>query len=166
MNHEQTEVRQMLELSNDFQEESDRAFAVLVAAYLDELLGELIAAAMKTDSDEVAKLLYRSGHGPLGSFSARINTAYCLGVVDDNQQRDLNLIRKVRNKFAHEISNISFERDDIASQCREMKGAKQGGQPTSAREQFGKTSLRLIVDIMVRIREAEELKAEIGSEDE
>jgi len=75
-NQPKNDLNLMLDLANEFQEESDRAAAVLAAAYLDNLLGKLIAVSMILEYDEVEELLYRGGYAPLGTFSARIDIAY------------------------------------------------------------------------------------------
>jgi len=89
----------------------------------------------------------------LGTFSARIDAAYCLGLLSKDENRDLHLIRKIRNDFAHKLIDMSFESQEIASRCRELKGARIGGRPTSLRESFSKAAVRLMVDIILKIRE-------------
>lgn len=153
-NQPKSEVKLMLELTNEFQDESERAAAVLAAAYLDHLLGELLTATMTAEPEEVEELLFQKGSGPLGTFSARIDTAYCLGLLSRDERRDLHLIRKIRNNFAHELTGMSFEGTQIiANRCRELKSAKVGGRPKSLRESFSKASVRLMVDIILRTRE-------------
>jgi len=159
-NQSKSEVELMLELTNEFQNESDRAAAVLVAAYLDYLLGELIAAKMTVEPEEVEKMLYQKGNGPLGTFSARINTAYCLGLLSKDELRDLNLIRKIRNDFAHQLIGMSFDTEIIANRCRELKSAKVSGAPDFSRDRFSKASIRLIVEIILKIREIIETRSE------
>lgn len=143
----------MFELMEEFKREGDRAAAVLAAAYLDHLLGDLIAAAMKVGSGEVEKLLLGRDTDPLGTFSARVKAIYCLGLLSKDEFRDLSLIGKIRNEFAHELTGLSFETQSIAHRCRELKGSQVGGQPSSARDCFSKAAIRLMVDIILRIKE-------------
>jgi DNA-binding MltR family transcriptional regulator len=150
---QQAELELMLALAKEFQGETDRAAAVLSAAYLDHLLERLIAAAMALEYKQVDGLLYRDGYGPLGTFSAKISVAYCLGLLDRNQRSDLDIIRYVRNRFAHRFTDLTFEHSEIADRCLNLKGAHVGGRPTTARECFEKASIRLMVDINLRIRE-------------
>jgi len=157
-NQPKSELELMLKLTNEFQGESDRAAAVLAAAYLDHLLGELIAAAMPARPEEVEELLYQKGNGPLGTFSARIDTSYCLGLLSKDESRDLHLTRKIRNDFAHKLVDMSFESQEIANRCRELKGARIGGRPSSPRESFSKAAVRLMVDVILRIREKQSQK--------
>ena len=98
----------MLVLTNELSRESDRAAALLAAGYLDHLLGELLAVNMVVAQSQVEELLYKNGNGPLGTFSARIDLAYCLGLTSDDEYRDLNLVRKIRNDFAHRLTGLIF----------------------------------------------------------
>jgi DNA-binding MltR family transcriptional regulator len=45
---------------------------------------------------------------PLGTFSAKITLAYRLGLVDDRVEKCLQLIRKIRNGFAHATTQVSL----------------------------------------------------------
>ena len=135
-----------IELKN----EGDRALAILAAAYLDYLLVDLIVSAMSVKTEEVNELLFEGGNAPLGTFSSRINMAYCLGLLNEDQKHDLHFIRHIRNDFAHKFIEISsFETSSIADRCKLLKSAMIDGQPSTARECYLKSSVRLIVDIIL-----------------
>jgi mannitol operon repressor len=151
MSEQQLRSEQMLVLANELGRESDRAAALLAAGYLDHLLGELLAAHMVVAQSQVEEMLYKNGNGPLGTFSARIDLGYCLGLLSGDEYKDLNLVRKIRNDFAHKLTGLSFATPNIASRCRELKGSQVDGQPSSAREQFTKASIRLMVDLILRV---------------
>jgi DNA-binding MltR family transcriptional regulator len=110
------------------------------------------------EHSKIDKLLYRDGHGPLGSFSAKIDTAYCLGLLSEDEYGDLHSIRHIRNDFAHKLTGLAFEYRSIADRCLNLKGAQVGGRPPTARERFEKASIRLMVDINLRIREKQSQK--------
>lgn len=147
-------------LTQELGEESDRAAAILAAAYLDHLLGELIVTAMPLGPDKVDELLYQDGRGPLGTFSARIDTVYCLGLLGGDDYRDLHLIRKIRNAFAHKLVGLSFDVQSIADRCRELKAAQVGGLPSSPRQRFTKAAVRLMVDIELSSQEERDKSSE------
>src|SRR5262249_32748525 len=71
--------------------------------------------------------------GPLATFSARIDMAYLLGLIPDNVRRELHLIRKIRNDFAHSSENLDFNNEAIANRCRELSRAswarEKGSEP-------------------------------------
>jgi DNA-binding MltR family transcriptional regulator len=90
---------QWQEWMEEFQAESDRACAVLGAAFLDEQLRSLLESFFVDDQRKVKELFYQSG--PLASFSSRTSLAYVLGFLSPSEVHDLDLIRKIRNDFAH-----------------------------------------------------------------
>lgn len=54
--------------------------------------------------------LVKSGpQAPLGTFSAKIDGAQQLGLISRYFARDLHLVRKIRNEFAHHPLELTFE---------------------------------------------------------
>jgi hypothetical protein len=72
---------------------------------------------------------------------------------------DFHIIRRIRNRFAHRLAGLTFEDQEIADRCLNLKGAQVGGRPPTARERFEKASIRLMVDINLKIQE------KLGQED-
>jgi DNA-binding MltR family transcriptional regulator len=97
--------------------ETDRGAAVLAGGYLDALLEDLLRAVLvlgpKLDD------LISTGR-PLGSFSSRIDLAYSLGLLPEVRLRDLHLIRKIRNYFAHDMEADTFAMSPVCDWCREL----------------------------------------------
>ncbi len=110
----------LLEFSNLFTytEASERSIAIVGAAYLEMVLDHILLAFLPEDEKEVLKLM--DYNGPLGNFSGKINMCYCLGLIDKVIKDDLNNIRKIRNKFAHDMV-VSFTDEPIQSWCRALK---------------------------------------------
>jgi len=102
---------QLEDILDVFQSESDRACAVLGAAYLDYLLAKAIIKAMPRGEEIAQKLLY-DPFAPLGTFSSRIEAAYGLGLIYNEIRSDLHTIRDLRNDFAHAVEIHSFEQND------------------------------------------------------
>ena len=76
-----TELEDALEI---FQDESDRACAVLGAAHIDYLLAKAILKALP-NGQELAKRLLDAPNAPLHSFSARIDIAHAMGLPVDKE---------------------------------------------------------------------------------
>jgi|GEM_PF-5250245 len=106
------------DLVGRFNEETDRAAGVLACAYLDAYLEDLLRE-MWTKGKRTEELF--QGQGALGSLSSKIGIVYALGIVDDHAARDLDLIRKVRNHFAHDIRNATFDTSPVADWCSEIR---------------------------------------------
>ena len=106
--------------SGPFRSESDRACAILGAALLDARLESLYNRRFQFSKDELL-----SGNGPLSTFSARIRLAHALAWISDDVQYDLNIIRSVRNDFAHNFDHeLSFSTQSIADKCRNLRAAQ------------------------------------------
>jgi hypothetical protein len=137
----------------EFQKESDRAAAVLGAAYLDESLRQLIAASLIDRPTEVDELL--GPNRPLGSFSSRITAAYCMGLISDEERDDLNRINGIRNRFAHDLHGLRFTDDWAQKECAVLCSAKEDlallGDPSDARYQFNVTVAVLSAQLGLRI---------------
>ena len=113
---------QELEASlHQFQAESDRACAVLGAAHLDQLLASAIVKTLPKGT-EVAEPLVMGVNAALATFSSRIDIAYALGIIDPDARGDLDNIRRIRNKFAHDLHIHEFKSDaEIRSRCGNLK---------------------------------------------
>lgn len=112
------QLEDILDVPHD---ESDRACAVLGAAYLDFLLGKVLVRAM-TRGEEVADRLLYKVDAPAGTLSARIGLAYGLGLIDEESRDDLHRIRDLRNDFAHDLETHSFSQNDsIRDRCKNLK---------------------------------------------
>ena len=101
----------------DFASESDRAVVILGAAKLDVQLYQLIVKVLRTPPSSGDELF--EGDSPLSTFSAKINLAYRLGLIDNELTRTLHLIRKIRNSFAHETSSSSLNHGPHQNRIRE-----------------------------------------------
>lgn len=112
---EQEIVKKITSFRQVLIEESDRGCALMAVAFIDELLIELLKAYFIEDEALTKRLL--SSSGSLSSFSSRIDMAYALGLMSKNIVHDLNILRKIRNDFAHVSKPLTFEEDGLRSRC-------------------------------------------------
>lgn len=91
---------------------------MLCAAFLDHELEVLLRRFMR-DIKETNELFKQMQ--PLSTFSSKIKFAYVLGLIIPEAYHDLNLIRKIRNDFAHDRRAKSFTEPEIASRCQSLK---------------------------------------------
>ncbi len=103
---------------SDFQGETDRAAAVLGAAFIDDLL-EALLCAIAVDEDVMRGDLLGMSH-PLSTLSARIDAAFCFALVTQAERRDMHFVRKIRNAFAHLATPLSFDDAPVRDWCREF----------------------------------------------
>lgn len=98
--------------------EGERAAVVLGAARLDVALERLLKKLMHHHPGGSDNLF--EPDRPLGSFSAKIALAYRLGVIDRNFEHALQMIRKIRNAFAHSTTVSSLSDPPYNSQVNEL----------------------------------------------
>lgn len=107
------------DLNKEFQGASDRAAAIVGAAILDAHLRILFEARI---SREITKAeLFDGTNAPLHTLSGKTNLALALGMISTREHRNLTLIRRIRNIFAHQIGGVSFESAEISSRCSELE---------------------------------------------
>jgi len=57
---------------------------------------------------------------PLGTFSAKISLAFRLGLLDKKVESSLQLVRKIRNDFAHSVGPASLSDSSHSNRLREL----------------------------------------------
>ena len=93
--------------------ESDRALSIVSYAYLDSRLRDLFEAALYKDiTGGVESLL--GPLRPLGTGSARIQVAAALFWISPSTYKDFNVLRKIRNEFAHNPAASSLNQERVA----------------------------------------------------
>ncbi|MDN7848461.1 hypothetical protein DF047_04485 [Burkholderia cenocepacia] len=107
---ENIDFRQINDLIGAFNKESDRGAAILAGSFLEHYLGVFLQS--KTVDEKVAEKLF-GAMGPLATFSQRIAVAYAFGFIDKELYRNIELIRKIRNYFAHHPFEGTFESEEV-----------------------------------------------------
>jgi len=160
MNQEEQEY--LNSFLKEMQDETDRGAALVGAALLDKQLLEVLTSHLLNKKQ--SKELLVGGTAPIGTFSARIKTCYCLGLITDLEHSQLQLIRKVRNEFAHHVHGLSFENEKIKSYCNNfrdrMPDAKEKGIARSSRAVFLDSVLFTSLALWYRPQYASKYKAE------
>ncbi len=158
-----SDFAEMLRIADELKHESDRGVVLIVAAFLDEQL-EMLLTRHFIDDPKIAAELLSSGSGPLGSFSSRMKLAYCLDLIHPQHYKDLQVIRKLRNEFAHSHIRVSFESDRIRDLCAnlrfmdlvpnlaaQMDFSSVFGNPETTRNQFIARAIALFCGLSLRI---------------
>lgn len=91
--------------------ESDRSMVLSMAAFMEDLLGSIIKDFLVDVS--ATNELVDGFNAPLGTFSARTKAAFALGLISAEQHKDINLIRKIRNEFAHSWEVKSLDHQSV-----------------------------------------------------
>jgi DNA-binding MltR family transcriptional regulator len=121
-----------------FRNQADRGTALLASAWVDDTLATLVKSELLPDK-EIVEDTFRPD-GALGTFASRIKIAYLMGLIDKSTKSDLDLIRRIRNEFAHVREDIRFTSQTVKARCRELQVARAyeraAGPIRSYREKF------------------------------
>ena len=120
--------------------ESDRGAILILSAYLDELLGDVIRAACTSDKKAAQILEFRQ---PAGDFSSKISLSFALGLIHETEATALNAVRKVRNSAAHfdkkgKGFDVLFDADQTIDQVGNLAVAMNLERPPRKPEQVKK----------------------------
>ena len=113
------ELKDLSQFLDELNKESDRGLALVGAAFIDEKLSNTLKSYF-CEVDATDKLL-SGANAPLGTFSSRIEACFALGLIDEFEYREINLIRKIRNVFGHSIHGMIFKDEKIKGLCSSLK---------------------------------------------
>lgn len=149
---EQPEVGEFAVFLAQFNRESDRGAALTAAAMLDDRLKDILSAFLA--NTKTAKELLSGFNAPLGTFSSRISAAHALGLLQDNEFKEITLIRKIRNEFGHSWKGVSFSSGKVADLCKELPwlGPSETERAASPRTRFSFALAILLNDLLWRAR--------------
>jgi mannitol operon repressor len=137
----------------EIQKETDRGAVLLAVSLIDYHLGEIIKAFLINRPQN--KILF-SPNSALGSVDSRISFAYALGLINDDEYHDYNILIRIRNKFAHKIDlDLSLERNDIVQQLSILKNNifRMGDRPNGKRAEFNLVITIMVIRLDGRIQE-------------
>lgn len=140
---------EILEFRIALQVESDRATALMAAAFLEDYLSKLISCFM-VENSLVSREIF-AHNGPLGTFSAKIDIAYMLALISPAVRKDLHLLRKIRNEFAHTAKPLEFTEHRIKSRCEELKCTGFAPKEDSPRTKFNRAMMTIAQDISLKM---------------
>ena len=99
--------------------ESDRGAVILAGSILDVALEKLIASYLLPPVKKEDKLI-NGAYAPLGSFSAKIEMCYRLGLIKRHILEQLQLFKSIRNDFAHRITDAQLDSQENKSRMQEI----------------------------------------------
>ena len=111
--------RESQSLTDALSEESDRGFALITVSYLEKQLEKLLLKGFAPVGNPRKYLFGRFGFFP--GLAAKTDGAYCLGLIDVHMRDELNLLRGIRNKFAHSFDRLSFSEGATGESVGKLK---------------------------------------------
>ena len=111
-------IEQLGSESKDFYEllksEADFPCVVVSLSFIDQCLASLLHTFF-IDGSTADRLL--DHRGALGSFIARVDLSYCLGLITKELFQNLHVLGEIRNVFAHSRFKLSFDSSEIKHLC-------------------------------------------------
>jgi mannitol operon repressor len=153
------DTKEFTDFLGEFNNESDRGAVLSSTAYIDTLLAATLRAFL-VDNTSAASLVRRA----LRSFAARIEACHAMGILSDDELNDCDLLRDVRNKFAHH-PKMSFADGDVAKLCGRLKliSVNPAGAPPNNRMRFQSSAINVISKLLKRPKAVEARRLKPGS---
>jgi hypothetical protein len=171
MTFEKAFEKKYQQLLKDLTGESDRAVVIIAAAYVDEIVGEMLQTVMVA-SPTASDNLFDGPNAPLSNLSNRIDFSFRLGLISASASRSLHILRRIRNSFAHNISGCSFAETNVANRVEELyKLHKIDQKHTDLQEIYGEStkakflmSITLLVGVLQEKQHSVKTIAQQGEE--
>jgi hypothetical protein len=99
---------------------SDRSAAILGGAFVEHALEKAIIDRLPVNNQNtIEKLTARDG--ALNSFFSKTHLGYAMGLYGAEVADELDIIRTVRNLFAHSMKRLTFETKEVAEEIAKLR---------------------------------------------
>ena len=109
------------EATASFTKQVDRGSALIAAAWADDALEASLRCFFLPDKAILDQVF--QPEGSLGTFSGRTKLAYLLGIITPSLRSDLEIIRGIRNDFAHVRQPMRFTDQTVKDRCNSLIAA-------------------------------------------
>ncbi|MDR7135727.1 hypothetical protein J2X06_002945 [Lysobacter niastensis] len=114
-------------IGDELKSESDRTAAIVGAAWVEDEITQSLKSYFDASDETWNQLFSSSQGGALSSFGAKIKLVHLLKMVDNQAKKDLVEISRIRNEFAHHISDrnsrtekLTFSSDVVRKMCDKL----------------------------------------------
>ena len=139
------------ELFKEIQGDSDRAAAITAVAYFEEILTLSLAARFVPLTTTKKRKLFDEREGALDTFYAKTQVGRAIGLYGAKTLNDLDLIRQIRNRFAHYPGISKFTHNRIKSRCEKLYTAKKVRPTKEPRDKNEDTPRALYLNSLLEI---------------
>jgi hypothetical protein len=94
---------------------NDRGAAILITVQLEDVLGYALTLRLKIPNDRADEVF--GYNAAMGTFDNKIRTAYAIGMLTPETRFVFDVVRKIRNAFAHARVPVSFMTPEISRAC-------------------------------------------------
>jgi hypothetical protein len=100
--------------------ESDRAKVILSASLIDDLLDYRIEQHIKIPVTLQQRNYIFRNEGPLGRFAYKIDISYVFGLIEKSTEKQLHLLRELRNACAHSKFKLTFDAPELGDVAKQL----------------------------------------------
>lgn len=109
-------AEQLSGMFDALEQQDDRNSAIIAASGVEVMLRMAIQIQLASRTPEEFDFLFGE-NGPFGGFGQKVHTSYGMGIIGIQTKKLLQIIRLVRNTFAHFWGRIDFETKEISDAC-------------------------------------------------
>ena len=99
----------------------DYTAAILSSSLMDTMLRYLITSHLTPMGSDREDAILGGQTGALNTFSSKIEKSYAMGLIGPETRGVLEIVRKVRNFFAHYASQGGFDIPEVLAECRKIR---------------------------------------------
>jgi len=108
-----------LHILNEMIGSSDRAGAIVGAAFLEDKILTAISSRLVNDKNTIDKL-FKPGK-PIGTLSVKAELGYLMGIYSEATRDEILKVAWIRNRFAHWTEPVSFGLKIIERECHSLE---------------------------------------------
>jgi hypothetical protein len=130
LSKEMPSEEQLLTYARDLIQESDRSSAIMAGALVEQALYVMICAKIADPGDGKQASWFEGINAPFRSFEQKIALGRALAVYDQPIEDRLNIIRKIRNVFAHRSLPLDFSHPSLKPLVAKLNPRPETEYPT------------------------------------
>jgi len=130
----------------EIEKESERGMAIICHAYIDDLLKEILKKRLIEDKAFLKSL------EKFISFTRLLTLCYITGIITKEEKEEIELLTKIRNKFAHNRKANSFRIDKIPDICNELRIPRSLAGVSKSREKYIHTAAYYIQILNLKLK--------------
>jgi hypothetical protein len=131
-----TVKEKLIDIASELQAQTDRGAAIIGAAIVDDFLTDALKNRLILTAEVAGRLFSYEANGPLAAFSAKINIAFAVGLIEGKQRADLHDIRRIRNRFAHIPEPLGFSDEQVVRWCSRLRTVDDQTRALPLRAQY------------------------------
>jgi hypothetical protein len=112
------------DLFTELEAGDERTAAIVAGSVVENALAVAIQSRLRALDPAEQKELFEYENSALGTFHAKIQIGYALGLYSHRVRDDLKRLKRIRNTFAHRIFVKSFDHEDVSDDCDELIAPK------------------------------------------